>query len=114
MGKWSSYRGHENKYLVHPSLHTVVRLKKYLFQNFYLDFSDKKVWIEDLDNVFDNEEEAKVLSFKLLSEEDAKRAAYNEELRLKKEKEEEERKSREKRDTYLDNLSYSESKYYLD
>lgn len=114
MGKWSNYRGQENKYLVHPSSHEVVRLKRYLFQNFYLDFNDKKVWIEDLDDVFDNEEEAKTLSSKLLAEEDALREAYNEKLRLQKEKEEEERKAREKRDSYLDNLSYSERRYYLD
>jgi hypothetical protein len=114
MGKWSRYQGLEGKYLVHPSSHEVKRLKRYLFQDFYLDSNDEKVYIGDLDNVFGNEEEAKALSCKLLAEDDALRAAYNEEKKLRKEKEEEERKSREKRDTYLDNLSYSERRYYLD
>lgn len=79
-----------------------------------MDFNDEKVYIGDLNNVFDNEEEAKALSSKLLAEADARRAAYNEELRLLKEKKEEERKACQKRDSYLDNLSYSERRYYLD
>ena len=63
MGKWSDYRGLEGKYLVTSSAR-VVKLKRYLFQDFYMDSNDEKVYIEDLNNVFDNEKEAKVLSSK--------------------------------------------------
>ena len=112
MGKWSNYRGLEGKYLA--SSHGVVKLKRYMFQDFYADSNDERVWIENLNNVFENEQEANALSFKLIAEQEAKQAAYEKEAKLLKEKEEEERKNRQKRDTYLDNLSYSESKYYLD
>lgn len=113
MGKWSNYRGLEGKYFVMYSAR-VIKLERYMFQAFYADSDDERVWVDNLNNVFDNEKDAKALSSKLLAEQEAKRAAYEQEVKLLKEKEEEERKNRQKRDTYLDNLSYSESKYYLD
>lgn len=117
MGKWSLYRGHEGKYLVHPASDKVVKLHKYLFQDFYLDINGNKVYIGNLNRVFDNEKEAKILSNRLISEKDSIREEYEKELKLRKEKEEKEREERLAKlneSDYLENMSYSERRYYLD
>lgn len=113
MGKWTSFRGLEGRYFV-DCANRVVQLKRYRYQDIYVDFDEREVYINDLNKVFSSKEEAEALSQRLTTALEEKQRVWAQERALEEEAEKARIKALERKPDYLDNLGPSEAKYYLD
>lgn len=110
MGKWSSFRDLEGQYFV-DQFGEVIRLKRYMFQDYYRDENEKKVWVRDLENVFPDKERALALSKQIIAENSKREAQHEEEVRLEKEQA---NKLRETSSTYEHELGVPQGGYAED
>lgn len=113
MGKWSVFKGLEGRYFV-DCANRVVQLKKYRYQDIYVDFDEREVYIDDLSKVFFSKEEAEAFSQRLTADFRKKQEQWKKERALEEEAEKARIKALERKPDYLDNLGPSEAKYYLD